>query len=119
MHSKRISLPAKKQLVEAEEKARLGDVRAFYGTVAAALKLEVERRLGEAIGGLTHDRLRHELRERGLDENIVRRLIEELEGCDFARFSSAGGSEVEMSQTLSRARSLLKELDSFRPQGAV
>ena len=91
-----------------------GDVRAFYGALAGALRASVERSLGEAVGSLTHDALRRQLRARGMEEELVRRLVDELDGCDFARFSSAGGTPEEMQQALGRGEALLDRLGRFR-----
>ena len=113
------AVPAKRRLDQAEKQAASGDPRAFYGAVASSLKAAIESKLGESVGGLTHDALRRDLRQRGMSEAIVRKLIEELEACDFARFSSAGASREEMDRTLARARDLLTELDRFRPQEAA
>lgn len=113
------AVPAKRRLDQAEKQAATGDARAFYGAVAATLKSAVESKIGEAVGGLTHDALRRDLRQRGMSEEFVRKLIEELEACDFARFSSAGASRDEMDRTLGRARGLLSEIDRFRPQEAA
>lgn len=113
------AVPAKRRLDQAEKQAASGDARAFYGAVSATLKSAVESKIGEAVGGLTHDALRRDLRQRGMSEEFVRKLIEELEACDFARFSSAGASRDEMDRTLGRARGLLTELDRFRPQEAA
>lgn len=112
-------VPAKRRLDQADKLAASGDARAFYGAVAATLKTAIETKIGEAVGGLTHDALRRDLRHKGMGEEVVRKLIEELEACDFARFSSAGASRDEMDRTLRRARELLSELDRFRPQEAA
>ena len=113
------ALPARRRLDQAEKQAASGDARAFYGAVAATLKAAIESKIDEAVGGLTHDAMRRELRQRGMSEEFVRKLIEELEACDFARFSSAGASRDEMDRTLGRARGLLGELDAFRPREAA
>ncbi len=51
------------------------------------------------------------LMDTGCGHDLIRRLVEELESCDFARFSSAGGSREEMQACLKRARGLLAELE--------
>ncbi|MEM1415812.1 MAG: BatD family protein [Myxococcota bacterium] len=104
----------KEQMRRARSAATDGDVRAFYGALAGALRASVERSLGEPVGSLTHDALRRQLRARGMEEELVRRLVDELDGCDFARFSSAGGTPEEMQQALGRSEALLDRLGRFR-----
>ncbi len=108
----------KRRLADAAAHAKEGDARSFYGTVSAALKRSLEDKLGASIGGLTHDDLRRELQSRGMTPDLVRRILEELEICDFARFSSAGGSSSEMTQSLTRTRALLADIDAFQPREA-
>ncbi|MEO0325739.1 MAG: BatD family protein [Myxococcota bacterium] len=91
-----------------------GDARGFYGALSAALAASVERSLGRPVGALTHDALRRELRTEGMDEELVRRVIDELDGCDFARFSSAGGTTEEMRQALARGEALMNRVGRFR-----
>lgn len=112
------ALSPKRRLADAAAHARSGDARAFYGAVATALEASLEEKLGESVRGLTHADLRRTLTSRGMDPELIRRLVEELEICDFARFSSAGGSPEERTQTLARARALLDAIDSFVPQEA-
>lgn len=102
----------KHRLDAAERHAREGDARAFYSAIAASLHGALQRRLGEPVGGLTHDELRKLLRRRGVEEDLVRRVLDELEVCDFARFSSAGGAEGEIRDCLERTRRALAEVDA-------
>lgn len=102
----------RKRLDDAERHAREGDARAFYSAIATSLLGAIAARLGEPVGGLTHDELRKLLRARGFDEDLVRRTLDELEVCDFARFSSAGGAEAEIRDCLERTRRVLGELEA-------
>ena len=54
-----------------------------------------------------------------MHQDLAHRLIEELEGCDFARFSSVGGSREEMKRCLGRSRALLTRLDRFQVNAGV
>ena len=106
------------KLRRARDAISAGDARGFYGALAGALRAAVERSLGEPVGALTHDRLRAQLREQGMEEELVRRIIDELDGCDFARFSSAGGTADEMRQALARGAALVSRVSRFRRGGA-
>ena len=116
---KRAAKHARKRLAGAEAYATAGDARAFYAEIATALKSVVEARLGEPIGGLTHQALRAHLRGRGTPDDLTERVVDELEGCDFARFSAHGVSQEEMGRCLDRARALLTRLDRFSPAAAA
>jgi hypothetical protein len=59
--------------------------------------------------------LRRALDARGVPEDLGGRIIEELEGCDFARFSAAGSAAGEMERCRQRVEALLDRLQAFRP----
>lgn len=101
----------RKRLDDAERHAREGDARAFYSAIATSLLGALAARLGEPVGGLTHDELRKLLRLRGMEDDLVRRTLDELEVCDFARFSSAGGAADEIRDCLERTRKVLAEIE--------
>jgi hypothetical protein len=106
---------AHKRLREAERLLSAGDATKFYSAVAQAIKEIVEAKLGRAVGSLTHAELRAVLEGRGLSAEPAQRVVDELEGCDFARFSAAGVANTEMQACLGRAQTILSELDRFTP----
>jgi hypothetical protein len=95
-----------------------GDARRFYAEVAGALSEAVESQLGQPPAGLTHVELRKALDARGIASDLSGRIIEELEGCDFARFSAAGASKDEMERCRQRVEALLDRLQASRPARA-
>ncbi|MEC7523773.1 MAG: BatD family protein [Myxococcota bacterium] len=106
---------ARKRLAEAQAHAAGGEPRAFYAAIGAALKDVLQARLGQPVGSLTHPELSALLTRRGMEPELARAVVEELEGCDFARFSAAGVERAEMDECLTRARALLAKLDRFTP----
>ena len=50
-------------------------------------------------------------------EDLRVRVVEELEGCDFARFSASAGSPDEMQRCLKRVQAMVQRLERFRPEG--
>jgi hypothetical protein len=112
---KRAVRGAKKRLAKADSLAQSGDARSFYTEVARAMKEVLEARLLEPVGGLTHAQLRQFLVSRGMQDELVVRIIEELEGGDFARFSSTGSSPEEMTRARERVEALLQRIDKFTP----
>jgi HEPN domain-containing protein len=111
----RASRQARKHLASAESAAKSGDVHACYAALSLALKSVIEGRLGESIGSMTYGQLGKHLLERGMDEGLARRVVEELEGIEFARFSARGGEEGEMRDGIERVRRLIVELERFVP----
>jgi hypothetical protein len=107
---------ARKRLAEAERLAAGGQAREFYAAIAQALKTVLEARLGEPIGGLLHGQLRQHLRDRAMPDELAGRVVDELEGTEFARFSAAGASADEMTHCLDRTQALLERLDRFTPR---
>ena len=112
---RRAKKAAAKRLAAARDHASADEPRRFYAAVAKSLKDVLEAKLGEAVGSLTHPELRERLAARGMDAGLADELVDELEGCDFARFSAVGVSAQEMESCLDRTKGLLSRLDRFTP----
>lgn len=86
------------------------DPRAFYDRIVAAITHALDSRLGEAVTGLPHTELRSKLAAEGFDEDLVGRVINELEGADFARFAASGVGQDEMDRCLQRTSAIVERL---------
>ncbi len=106
---------ARRRLAKADTLAKAGDARGCYGELSSALKAALEARLGESVGGLTLSALRGHLVARGMPEDLAARLVDELEGAEFARFSASGASPDELARARDRAQALLERIDRFSP----
>ncbi len=106
------------RLEAAKRAVKAADVATFYTSVAAALRAALEGRLGEPVGSLTHAQLGERLVRAGMSADLRKRLVEELEGCDFARFSAEAGSDSEMERCLQRVRAMVQRIERFSPGGA-
>jgi len=104
-----------RHLFQARELLGPDDATAFYAEVQRALTAAIESRIDEPVGGMTRIELRSALRRRGMDDALVLALNEELESCDFARFSSGSADRSEREACLGRAQKLLAQLDRFVP----
>ncbi|MCA9601174.1 MAG: BatD family protein, partial [Myxococcales bacterium] len=109
------ALRAARGLRDAETHAQAGRTSAFYASMSTALRGELELRLGEPTGGWTFPALRAHLVERGMDTDLATRLVNELEGFEFARFSMEGSTPDELERCLARVRALVARLERFDP----
>jgi hypothetical protein len=50
-----------------------------------------------------------------MPEDLAARLVDELEGAEFARFSASGASPDELARARDRAQALLERIDRFSP----
>lgn len=107
----------RRKLQAAREHAKAGEPRAFYGAVAQAMTRALALRLDEPVGGYTHGELRARLDARGMEPELAGRIMDELEGCDYARFSASGITTDEMDRCLARVGALLERVERFRPAG--
>ncbi len=94
-------------LRNAQQALRGDDPRAFYDAIVSSITHALDSRQGEPVGGLPHTELRKRLLETGLDEDLVQRVINELEGADFARFAASGVNRDEMERCLQRTATIV------------
>ncbi len=87
------------------------DPRAFYDGIVASITHALDARLGEPVGGLPHAALRTRLSEVELDDDLIERLINELEGADFARFAASGVNKDEMERCLRRTTAIIERIE--------
>ena len=100
----------RKLVREAEGALGAGDARRFYDRVVTAITHALDTKLEESIGGLSHATLRTKLSEAGFDADLVDRVINELEGADFARFAASGVDEQEMDRCLQRTTTIIERI---------
>lgn len=100
----------RKLLRKAEDALKSNEPRSFYDRIVDALHHALETRLGEPVVGLPHAELRTRLTEVGFDDDLVRRVINELEGADFARFAASGVSREEMERCLDRTDAIVSRI---------
>ena len=84
--------------------------RGFYDKIVEAILHALETRLGDSIRGLANVALRERLIEAGFDDDLVGRVINELEGADFARFAASGVDVSEMEQCLRRTNTIVERI---------
>lgn len=93
-----------------------GDPRAFHRDLHRALKLAIEARLDEPIGGLTYGELRDHLIRRGASAAVAERLASTLERYESHGFMNASLSDEDARHTLQQAGERLQEVEAIRVQ---
>lgn len=86
------------------------DPREFYDRIVASITHALDSRLREAVGGLPHAQLRARLIAEGFDDDLVQRVINELEGADFARFAAWGVNKEEMERCFERSAAIIERI---------
>lgn len=86
------------------------DPRGFYDGIVAALSHAISTHTGQAVRGLPNAELRSTLADAGFDDDLVERVINELEGADFARFAASGTNTEEMERCLERSSTIIERI---------
>ena len=100
----------RKLIRDAESALQADDPRAFYDRIVASITHALDARLDEPVAGLPHTQLRARLTAEGFDEDLMQRLINELEGADFARFAASGVNRDEMERCLKRTSAIIERI---------
>lgn len=95
---------------EARTALRGNDPRTFYDRIVASIAHALTTRTNEPVGGLSNAELRTRLVAAGFDEDLVQRVINELEGADFARFAASGVDTEEMERCLQRTETIVERI---------
>jgi len=101
-------------LSEASQRLRAASEQApqqGYAAMRAAVDGYLRTRCDLGLGGRTYRTLQRELVDRGADPADVKRLLERLEHCDFARFAPAEDRGDDMEQTAIELAAALTRLD--------
>ena len=104
----------RKLIREAEIALQANDPRAFYDRIVASITHALDARLDEPIAGLPHSQLLARLTAEGFDDDLMQRLINELEGADFARFAASGVNRDEMERCLKRTSAIIERIQRSR-----
>jgi len=108
---RRASRVAKKRLAQARSLVADADSRAFYAEVARALRGLTADRLNVAEASLQTGELEAHLKQRGVDDGVVRETMAVLDHCDRKRFAPPSQDAGEEARFLERASELMSNLD--------
>jgi predicted GNAT family acetyltransferase len=113
----RATREAEQRLRNAEAAAKAGEAPRFYAEASGALLALLEARLEELVLGLTRTELRDRLAARGMEQALLAAVLETLERCEFARFSSGDASGAELDAQARSLQALYRQLSAFSPRG--
>ncbi|MDH3200002.1 MAG: BatD family protein [Myxococcales bacterium] len=99
---------------EAQQALRDDDPRAFYDRIVATITHALVTQTAEPVRGLSNAELRPRLVAAGFDDDLVQRVINELEGADFARFAASGVDTEEMQRCLQRTETMVERIQRVR-----
>jgi hypothetical protein len=111
---KRAARHAHGRLQVAEEAAHAGDALRAYAEISEAITAFASDKSGVALRGLTMDDARQALADRGAPDDLIERMVTELEHCDFARFAPGGQDAAAVSGALERAGEILSAIEAWR-----
>jgi hypothetical protein len=112
---RRVRSMVRRRLAAAEAHREAGRAAAFYIEIDRVLREILSARLGRPVSGLRLDELGELLRARGMPVADTTRILDELEGCDRARFApgeDAAGAAA-MASSLERAGELIVSIEKL------
>ncbi|MCK6575491.1 BatD family protein [Myxococcota bacterium] len=86
--------------------------REAYAALSRILLEFLETRLHASVRGLTRITLRQRLEAAGLNDALAIEVADELENCEFARFSPDGDRDARLQEALRRAGELVGRIDA-------
>jgi len=90
----------------------------FFAELARVLDERLAEALGQSPRALTRPQLAAGLTERGFPDELIQRISDELDNCDFARFTPAASAPEEMRAALERTEALVEDIDRARSDSA-
>lgn len=109
--SRKANQMALRRLKQANAELSKGNQKQFYAEVAKALMGFVGDKLNVSAAGLITEQVDAMLRERGIDETIVKEYLSCLETSDFQRFAPSEADENEMKVFFNRAKTAIISLE--------
>lgn len=109
--SRRAHPLSKRHLKRATNLLAEGNTHGYFEELERAVLGFVGNRLNVAERGMTRDRLDENLRKRGVDPEIRKRLRNLLDTCDMGRFASSSVTPQNKEDALDEASFLIPEID--------
>ncbi len=108
---RRANKMAQRRLSQAKKLLSTGKPSEFYGEVSRAVTGFIADKLDISRAGLITNELERRLRQRQVDPEQIRQVIDLMQSCDFYRFGQGSVSKEEMETFYRRAKELIIALD--------
>ncbi len=92
LKNKKANKFAKKRLKLASAQMRAGNSSTFYQAVLKALWGYLSDKLGIPLSGLSRDNVAQNLKEKGIDDEIITGMISLIDNCEFAQYAPSGSA---------------------------
>ncbi len=115
-YARRLSAPrkARKGIREAEDFLGNNKTGEFYDAVFKTLREYIGNRFHVPSGGMTADSAGEILKDKGLDQDMLSRLINIFKECDMARYAPSELSRDKMQETLKELKELIDYLERHK-----
>lgn len=104
---------ARAQLRVAEIHLRGQRPAKFFAALSHAMYDHLEEWLDHSLQSMTQQDMRSFLRARGFDSATIRRIEDDLNACDHARFAPSAIDEKEMRAAVERTKALLERVEAI------
>ncbi len=112
--SRRASKEARRRLARARSLAAVNTSEQFFLEGSSALLSFIGDKLNVSPHGLTSDKIRALLTERGAEDQMIQDIITFLDQCAFARYAPSSVSQPDIDKGLADAENLMVRLEEVR-----
>jgi hypothetical protein len=94
MKNRKATRVARKRLNEAEKQLKLNQKEAFYIEISKALWGYISDKFNIPLADLSMDTVNETLGNKGVNDEIIKKIVETLNNCEFARFAPGDSSSA-------------------------
>lgn len=109
--NRRANRIAVKRLKYAQKMLKAGNKDLFYEEVMKAIWSYLSDKLIIPVSAINKDKITHVLAEKGVDDNLINRLTNVLNTCEFARFAPGSGQQ-EMGNLYEETIKVISDIES-------
>lgn len=115
-YARRLSAPRKagKGIHEAEDLLAKNKAMEFYDSVFRTLREYIGNRFHVPSGGMTADSAGDVLKDKGLSQDMLSRVVNIFRECDMARYTPSGPGTDKMAGTLKELKEIIDVLERFK-----
>jgi len=102
---------AVKRLKKAKPQMKEGTINVFYSEISKAVQGYIADKLNLSEAGFISDEVKNILAHKQIEDEMVKRIFEFLQMCDFSRFAPSDNKTEDMGQAYNDAKDLIAILD--------